>query len=58
MYRREVGNVICMKETRRTGRLTKCVTVLDVNFASIALVRSRFCRLAFTTDPYDTVGAV
>ena len=40
MYRREVVSILCDEESRRTGRLCKVVTVVDLNHASLAQVRS------------------
>ena len=39
MYRREVVSILCDEESRRTGRLCKVVTVVDLNHASLAQVR-------------------
>ena len=40
MYRREVVSILCDEESRRTGRLCKVVTVVDLNHASLAQVCS------------------
>ena len=38
MYRRELVFLKCDEVTRRTGRLCKCVTVVDLNYSSLAKV--------------------
>jgi hypothetical protein len=39
LFLREKNGIICDEITMRTGRLCKCVVVLDLNFASLAKVK-------------------
>ena len=40
MYMREKVFWMCDEETKRTGRLCKAVTVIDMNFTSLAKVNN------------------
>lgn len=55
MYMREKVFWMCDEETKRTGRLCKAVTVIDMNFTSLAKVNNHISHEVPARDGSDSV---
>ena len=55
LYMREKVFLMCDEETRRTGRLCKAVTVVDMNFTSLAKVNRQFAQVQSKTSKLSEI---